>query len=443
MSKYTKEQILKIVEEEDVKFIRLQFTDVLGTLKNVAITSTQLPKVLDEGMMFDGSSIQGFVRIEESDMYLKPDLDTFVIFPWRPQKGKVARFICDIYTPAGEPFVGDPRYILRKTIEEAKEMGFDFNVGNECEFFLFHTDEDGNPTTLTNDKAGYFDLAPVDNGEDARREICLTLEEMGYEIEASHHEVAEGQHEIDFKYDNALTTADNVMTFKLVVKTIAQKYGLHATFMPKPIFGINGSGMHTNMSLFKDGKNAFADTSDELGLSPTAYSYIAGVLEHVAGITAVTNPLVNSYKRLVPGYEAPCYIAWSASNRSDIIRIPAARGAGTRVELRSPDPSTNPYLCLALCLAAGLDGIKKGHKAPESVDVNMFKLTQAERDDMGIKNLPGSLKEALEAMEADGLAETVLGEHIYNAFVKCKNREWDSFRTSVSQWEIDEYIIKY
>lgn len=443
MAKYTKEQILKLVEEQDVKFIRLQFTDVLGTFKNVAITVSQLPKVLDDGMMFDGSSIEGFVRIEESDMYLKPDLDTFAIFPWRPQKGKVARFICDVYTPSGEPFAGDPRYILRKTMAEAKELGYDFNVGNECEFFLFHTDENGNPTTLTNDRASYFDLAPVDNGEDARREICLTLEEMGYEIEASHHEVAEGQHEIDFKYDNALATADNVITFKLVVKTIAQKYGLHATFMPKPIFGINGSGMHTNMSLFKDGKNAFADPSDELGLSKTAYSYIAGVLEHVAGITAVTNPLVNSYKRLVPGYEAPCYIAWSASNRSDIIRIPASRGAGTRVELRSPDPSTNPYLCLALCLAAGLDGIKRNLSAPDSVDVNMFKMTQAERDAMGIKNLPGSLKEALDVMEADGLAKKVLGNHVYDAFVGCKKSEWDGFRTFVSQWEIDQYIIKY
>lgn len=443
MAKYTKKDIMRIVEEQDVKFIRLQFTDVLGSLKNVAVTVSQLPKILEEGMMFDGSSIEGFARIEESDMYLKPDLDTFVIFPWRPQQGKVARFICDVYTPSGEPFAGDPRYILKKTMAEAKELGYEFNVGNECEFFLFHTDENGVPTTITNDEAGYFDLAPVDNGEDARRDICLTLEEMGYEIEASHHEVAEGQHEIDFKYDNALTTADNVMTFKLVVKTIAQKYGLHATFMPKPIFGINGSGMHTNMSLFKDGKNAFFDEKDSLQLSKTAYSYIAGVIEHVAGITAVTNPLVNSYKRLVPGYEAPCYIAWSASNRSDIIRIPASRGAGTRVELRSPDPSTNPYLCLALCLAAGLDGIKKNLDAPKSVDINMFKMTQEERDEMGIKNLPGNLKEALETMEKDGLAKAVLGDHVYNAFVNCKNAEWDSFRTFVSQWEIDEYICKY
>jgi len=443
MNKYTEEQILKIVEEQDVKFIRLQFTDVLGQLKNIAVTVSQLPKILKEGMMFDGSSIEGFARIEESDMYLKPDLDTFVIFPWRPQQGKVARFICDVYTPSEEPFVGDPRYILKKTMAEAKELGYEFNVGNECEFFLFHTDENGIPTTITNDKAGYFDLAPIDSGENARRDICLTLEQMGYEIEASHHEVAEGQHEIDFKYDNALATADNVMTFKLVVKSVAQKYGLHATFMPKPIFGINGSGMHTNMSLFKDGKNSFADTTDSLGLSQTAYSYIAGVLEHIAGITAITNPLVNSYKRLVPGYEAPCYIAWSASNRSDIIRIPASRGAGTRVELRSPDPSTNPYLCLATCLAAGIDGIKRNLEVPKSVDVNMFAMSQAERDIMGIKSLPGSLKEALETMEKDGLAKKVLGDHAYKAFVRCKENEWDRFRTNISQWELDEYLVIY
>ena len=385
MAKYTKEQIMEIVKEQDIKFIRLQFTGVLGKLKNVAVTASQLPKILNEGMMFDGSSIEGFVRIEESDMYLKPDLDTFVVFPWRPQHGKVARFICDVCTPSGEPFEGDPRYILKKTMAQAKQMGYDFNVGNECEFFLFHMDENGKPTTVTNDEAGYFDLGPIDNGEDARRDICLTLEEMGYEIEASHHEVAAGQHEIDFKYDNALITADNVMTFKLVVKTIAKKYGLHATFMPKPIFGINGSGMHTNMSLFKDGKNAFYDENDSLKLSKEAYSFIAGVLEHVAGITAITNPLVNSYKRLVPGYEAPCYIAWSASNRSDIIRIPASRGAGTRVELRSPDPSTNPYLCLAVCLAAGLDGINRNLSAPESVDENVFKMTQKQRNELGVK----------------------------------------------------------
>lgn len=443
MAKYTKEQIIQLCKEQDVEFIRLQFIDVLGIPKNVAVTSSQLEKVLTDGMMFDGSSIEGFARIEESDMYLKPDLDTFVIYPWRPQTGKVARFICDVYTPAGEPFDGDPRGILKKQMEEAKKLGYEFNVGNECEFFLFQTDENGRPTTKTNDEAGYFDLDPIDMGTDARRDICLTLEQMGFEIEASHHEVAEGQHEIDFKYADALTTADNVVTFRLAVKTIAKKYGLHATFIPKPIFGINGSGMHTNMSLFKDGKNAFFDPAGELQLSDTAYSFIAGVLKHVAGITAVTNPLVNSYKRLVPGYEAPCYIAWSASNRTDIIRIPASRGAGTRVELRSPDPTTNPYLCLACCLAAGMDGIKNNLPAPDSVDVNLFKSTQEERDALGVKNLPGSLYEALKIMEEDGLVKEVLGEHAYNAFYTSKMKEWDSFRMFVSQWELDEYMTIY
>ncbi|MBQ9604155.1 MAG: type I glutamate--ammonia ligase, partial [Firmicutes bacterium] len=404
---------------------------------------SQLERILEDGMMFDGSSIEGFARIEESDMYLKPDLDTFVIYPWRPQQGKVARFICDVYTPEGEPFPGCPRGILKKVLKEAEEMGYDFNVGNELEFFLFQTDENGRPTTKTNDEAGYFDLDPVDLGTNARRDICLTLEEMGFEIEASHHEVAEGQHEIDFKYANALKTADNVVAFRLVVKTIAKKYGLHATFMPKPIFGINGSGMHTNMSLFKEGKNVFYDPSDALGLSNTAYSFIAGVLKHVAGFTAVTNPLVNSYKRLVPGYEAPCYIAWSASNRTDIIRIPASRGAGTRVELRSPDPATNPYLCLAVCLAAGLDGIKNNMSAPESVDINLYRSTQEERDALGVKNLPGSLYEAIVAMEQDGLVREVLGEHCYKAFVKSKKAEWDQFRMFVSQWEIQEYLSNY
>ena len=428
MAKYTKDQIIQICKEQDVEFIRLQFIDVLGIPKNVAVTSSQLEKVLTDGMMFDGSSIEGF---------------TFVIYPWRPQTGKVARFICDVYTPAGEPFDGDPRGILKKQMEEAKKLGYEFNVGNECEFFLFQTDENGRPTTKTNDEAGYFDLDPVDMGTDARRDICLTLEQMGFEIEASHHEVAEGQHEIDFKYADALTTADNVVTFRLAVKTIAKKYGLHATFIPKPIFGINGSGMHTNMSLFKDGKNAFFDPAGELQLSDTAYSFIAGVLKHVAGITAVTNPLVNSYKRLVPGYEAPCYIAWSASNRTDIIRIPASRGAGTRVELRSPDPSTNPYLCLACCLAAGMDGIKNNLPAPDSVDVNLFKSTQEERDALGVKNLPGSLYEALKTMEEDGLVKEVLGEHAYNAFYTSKMKEWDSFRMFVSQWELDEYMTIY
>lgn len=443
MSGYTKEQVLQECKEQGVEFIRLQFIDIMGIPKNIAITFSQLERVLNDGMMFDGSSIEGFARIEESDMYLRPDPSTFVIYPWRPQTNKVARLICDVYTPNGERFMGDPRNILKKTMEEAEAMGYTFNVGNECEFFLFQTDDEGRPTTITNDEASYFDLDPVDLGTDARRDICLTLEKMGFEIEASHHEVAIGQHEIDFKYADALKTADNVITFKTAVKTIAKKYGLHATFMPKPIFGINGSGMHTNMSLFKDGKNAFYDPSDDLQLSPIAYSFIAGVLEHVAGITAITNPTVNSYKRLVPGYEAPCYIAWSASNRTDIIRIPASRGAGTRVELRSPDPATNPYLALACCLAAGLDGIKRNLPAPKSVDVNLYNSTQAERDELGVKNLPGSLFEAIEAMEKDGLVKSVLGDHAYNAFITSKRKEWDSFRMFVSQWELDAYLSNY
>ena len=443
MSKYSKEDIKRMVEENDVKFIRLQFTDVLGKFKNVAVASSQLDKILNDGMMFDGSSIEGFARIEESDMYLKPDLDTFVIFPWRPQTGKVARFICDVYRPDGTPFEGCPRYILKKTLEEAKAMGYEFNVGNELEFFLFQVDEDGHPTTVTNDRAGYFDLAPIDNGSNARRDICLNLEEMGFEIEASHHECAAGQHEIDFKYAGALETADNVTTFRMVVKTIAQKYGLHATFMPKPIFGIAGSGMHTNMSLFKDGKNAFYNPDDKLGLSKEAYSFIAGVLEHIKGITAITNPLVNSYKRLVPGYEAPCYIAWSASNRTDIIRIPASRGVGTRIELRSPDPTTNPYLCLALCLAAGLDGIKRNLKCPDSVDENLFALTKEEIEERGIESLPETLYEALKFMKEDKMVKEVLGEHVYKAFRSCKKKEWNEYKTYVSSWETEKYMTIY
>lgn len=444
MSNFTKEKILQICKEESVSFVRLQFIDVMGIAKNIAISTQQLERVLDNGMMFDGSSIEGFARIEESDMYLKPDLDTFTIYPWFPEDSKVARIICDVYSVDGKPFSGDPRTILKNTLKRAEDMGYTFNVGNECEFFLFETDELGRPTTKTNDDADYFDMDPVDLGTNARRDICLTLEKMGFEVEASHHEAAAGQHEIDFKYDYALKTADNVITFKTVVKTIAKQYGLHATFMPKPIYGINGSGMHTNMSLFdKDGNNVFYDPTDELGLSKIAYSFIAGLLEHVCGITAITNPLVNSYKRLVPGYEAPCYVAWSASNRTDIIRIPASRGAGTRIELRSPDTATNPYLCLAVCLAAGLDGIERCLECPPSVDENVFKLTDEERAAKGVVSLPGSLNQALKAMVDDGLVKEVLGKHAYNAFYTSKKKEWDSFRTYVSQWEIDHYIKAY
>ena len=444
MSRYTKDDIFRMVEEEDVEFIRLQFTDIFGTLKNIAITSSQLEKALDNKCMFDGSSVEGFVRIEESDMYLYPDYDTFEIFPGSPQQGKVARLICDVYTPDGKPFEGDPRWILKKTIKEANEMGYRFDVGPECEFFLFHTDDNGLPTTLSHEKAGYFDLGPNDLGENIRRDMVLTLEEMGFEIEASHHEVAPAQHEIDFKYDEVLKTADNIQTFKMTVKTIAKRHGLYATFMPKPKFGISGSGMHINMSLAtEEGKNIFADENGKIGLSDDAYHFIAGIMKHARGMSAITNPLVNSYKRLVPGYEAPVYIAWSAKNRSPLIRIPASRGNGTRVELRNPDPTANPYLVLALCLAAGLDGIKNKIEVPESVDCNIYEMTPGERRAAGIENMPADLKEAVDCLVADEFLCSVLGEHITTKYVEAKMKEWENYTTRVSQWEIDEYLYKY
>ena len=443
MSKYTGEDIIRLVADEDVEFIRMQFTDIFGQLKNVAITASQIKKAVSNEIMIDGSSIEGFVRIHESDQYLRPDLDSFTILPWRPQHGKVARLICDVYNPDGTPFVGDPRGVLRKMLAKAEAMGYSFNVGPEAEFFLFQTDEEGKPTTKTGDEAGYFDLGPLDHGEGTRREICMMLEQMGFEIEASHHEVAQGQHEIDFKYAEALHTADNIMTFKLAVKSIAQKNGLHATFIPKPVFGINGSGMHTNMSLFKDGKNVFFDETGDKKLSKDAYHFIAGLLAHVQGMAAITNPLVNSYKRLVPGYEAPCYTAWSASNRSALIRIPAARGQSTRVELRCPDPACNPYLALAVCLAAGLDGIEKQLTPPAEITENIFKMTPEAREAKGISSLPGSLKDAIDAMLADKLVCDTLGEHVVENYVEGKLKEWDAYRTHVSAWEIDKYIINY
>lgn len=444
MTGYTKEDIIRIVREEDIKFIRLQFTDIFGQLKNVAITASQIEKAVNDQIMFDGSSIEGFVRIDESDQYLYPDLKSFRIFPWRPQHGKVARLICDVHNPDGSPFVGDPRYVLKRVIQKAKDMGFDrFNVGPEAEFFLFQTDEEGKPTTKTNDEAGYFDLGPLDHGESTRREICLALEQMDFEIEASHHEVAQGQHEIDFKYAEALHAADNIMTFKLTVKTLAQKNGLHATFMPKPIFGIAGSGMHINMSLFRDGRNMFYDPDGEKGLSKTAYSFIAGIMAHMKGMAAITNPLVNSYKRLVPGYEAPCYMAWSASNRSALIRIPATRGQSTRVELRCPDPSCNPYLALAVCLAAGLDGIEKGMTPPPEITDNIFAMTPATRKRRGIEALPGSLEEALVYLKKDKLIMNTLGEHVATQYITGKEAEWDEYCTRVSSWERDKYMINY
>ncbi|PLX51095.1 MAG: type I glutamate--ammonia ligase [Desulfobulbaceae bacterium] len=441
----TKDEILEIVEREKINFFRMQFIDVNGFQKNVAIPRSQLEKALDGGIMFDGSSIDGFARINESDMFLKPDFNTFVVLPWRNKDGiAAARLICDVHLPDGSPYEGCPRVALKRSLAAAKEMGFTMNIGTEAEFFLFERDEDGNSSTVTNDTAGYFSLDPEDLGNDCRREIIETLEAMGFEIEASHHEVAEGQHEINFKYSDALTACDNTVTFKWVVKAVARKYGLHATFMPKPIFGINGSGMHTNQSLFNlDGTNAFEDTSDSQGLSEVAYQYIAGIIKNARGFAAVTNPLVNSYKRLVPGYEAPVYIAWSASNRSSLVRIPASRGLGTRVEVRNPDPTCNPYLAVAMMLNSGLDGIKNKLTPPASVDVNIFAMTPDEKEVAGIPSLPGTLAEALDELEASPIARETLGNHIFEKYIEGKRKEWDNYRTAITSWELENYLNLY
>lgn len=439
----SREDILKLVEENDVKFIRLQFTDIFGIGKNVAITKQQLESALDNQIMFDGSSVEGFVRIEESDMYLYPDFDSFVILPWKPQQGREARLICDVYTPEGKPFQGDPRNVLRRAIDEAKEMGYEFFIGPECEFFLFDLDEKGRPTTTTNDEAGYFDLGNLDGGEECRRDISLVLEEMGFDIEASHHECADGQHEIDFKYDEALVTADRIITFKTVVKTIAKNHNLHATFMPKPLFGTHGSGMHINMSLSKDGENIFYDANKENGLSGEALSFIAGIMEHIGPMTSITNPLVNSYKRLVPGYEAPCYVAWSNSNRTPLIRIPNSRGAATRVELRNPDPAANPYLVIASCLMAGLDGIKRGLKAPDPVDENIYHMSEEELAAKKIDALPKSLDDAIELTKNSEFMKKTLGAHVHSNYVRAKEKELLDYNRRVTKWEIENYLVIY
>ena len=442
-SAYTREDILRIVKEENIRFVRLQFTDIFGKLKNVAITTSQLEKALAGQIMLDGSSIEGFVRIEESDQYLRPDLNSFTIFPWSGEGGRIARLICSVCNADRSPFVGDPRNVLQRQLSAAAELGYTFNVGPECEFFLFRVDEDGKPTRITNDESGYFDLNPGDTGEAVRRDVCLALEEMGFEIEASHHETAPGQHEIDFKYAGAMHAADNIKTFEVVVKTYALKNGLHATFMPKPIFGVAGSGMHTNMSLFRDGKNAFYDPEGRYGLSDTALHFIAGLMTHIRGLTAITNPLINSYKRLVAGFEAPCYVAWSATNRSALIRIPTARGNSTRVELRSPDSACNPYLALACCLAAGLDGIRRELTPPEPVTSSIFDMSAEERAAAGIGNLPGTLDEALNELTADSLLMDTLGEHVSRAYIDGKRREWAEYCTAVTDWELNRYFIKY
>src|SRR5210317_90832 len=441
----TREEIMAIVEEKNINFFRLQFVDIFGFMKNIAIPLSQIKKALDGQMMFDGSSIDGFVRINESDMYLKPDFDTFLVLPWRVRDNiNAARIICDVHKSDGTPFTGCPRVNLKRVLAEARELGFTMNVGTECEFFLFQEDAQGNLKTETGDVAGYFDVDPEDKGINCRREIIETLESMGFEVEASHHEVAEGQHEINFKYADALAAADNTVTFKWVVRSIAAKHGLHATFMPKPVFGINGSGMHTNQSLFNlDGTNAFFDENGPLKLSETAYQYIAGIMKNARGFTAVTNPLVNSYKRLVPGYEAPVYVAWSASNRSALMRIPASRGLGTRVEVRCPDPTCNPYLAFAMMLNSGLDGVKNKLTPPPSTDVNIYSMTPNQMKRAKIKSMPASLLEALEELKKNKIAKETLGPHIFEKYVESKEKEWDSFRIHVTDWELENYLKIY
>ncbi|WP_404328323.1 type I glutamate--ammonia ligase [Mesobacillus maritimus] len=438
------EQIKETITEKSVELLHLQFVDLEGILKHVTVTTVQLEDVVEGKMMFDGSSITGFSPINQSDLYLQPDLHTFAVLPWTVEEGySEARFLCSVKNPDGSLFKGDTRNVLKKTMERAADHGYTISVGPELEFFLFKTDEDGYPTRELGDRAGYFEPSPHDLGERVRLEIYRALKAMGFTIEASHHEVAEGQHEINFKYADALTAADLATTYKWVVKTVAKKFGLHATFMPKPAFGINGSGMHVNMSFFEGSQNAFYDSSDELELSEKAYQFIAGVLENVKSFAAVTNPLVNSYKRLVPGYEAPCYLAWSASNRSALIRIPAKRGLATRVELRCPDPSSNPYLTFAVIAAAGLDGIEKRLEVPAPVNEDIFHMTDDRRAELGIENLPGSLKEAIVELEASEFGAKALGEHVYSEYVSLKTAEWDRYRTAVHSWEIENYQAKF
>lgn len=445
MRHYTKQDIIRMVEEEDVEFIRLQFTDMFGNFKNMAVTTSQLDKVLANQCVFNGSAIEGFLSMQEPDMYLYPDLDTFEIFPWRPQQGKVARFICDVYRPDGTPFAGDSRYILKKIVRQAKEMGYLFKAGPECEFFLFDLTQDGNATTETKERGSFFDIGPVDAGENARREMVLTLEEMGFEVEASYHANAPAQHEIDFKYDDGVSTADNLMTFRMAVRTIARRHGLHATFMPKPKSGVDGSGMHLNLSLHDaNGVNIFSDETAPEGLSEAGRQFIAGLLKHIDAITAITNPLVNSYKRLVPGYGAPVYIAWSAAaNRTALVRTGLKRGKVNRIELRCPDPSANPYLALAVCLAAGLDGIRNKLTPPERVDGNIFAMSDAERAALGIRSLPEHLVYALDALERDALLKEVLGGELMENYLAAKRAEWKEYRTTVSEWEVGQYLDRF
>ncbi|MBN2109982.1 MAG: glutamine synthetase [Methanosarcinaceae archaeon] len=439
MKTSNKEDVIKAIETYNVKFIRLQFTDIQGIVKDVEIPVTQIEKALTTGISFDGSSIEGMVRIDESDMVLRPDTKTFAILPWGNGKDVVARMICDVYLPDGKQFEADPRYVLKKIMGEAQELGYQLNVGPELEFFLF-AKEDGKATTIPNDYGRYFEFAPTDLAEDIRRDIVLTLTELNFDIEASHHEVAFGQHEIDFKYDDALSTADNVVTFKYVTRTIAKTYGLHATFMPKPIASENGSGMHINLSLSKDGTNAFYDPDADMQISDTARYFIAGILDHIKAICCIANPLVNSYKRLIPGYEAPVYITWSGANRSSLIRIPSPRGNSTRTELRSPDPSCNPYLTFAAILAAGLEGIKNRKEPPRIMDQNVFDLSPAELKKMSIETLPSTINESCDCLEKDELLREKFGAHVHNNILRLARAEWDAYRIQVHDWEVNRYL---
>ena len=439
-----KKTILERCQAEGVRFLRLTFTDIDGIIKNVEVPASQFEKALDGQIMFDGSSIEGFTRIEESDMLLRPDAETFAIYPWATPYGKVGRLICDVYNPDDTPFAGCPRLALKKVVERANKKGWTMMAGPEAEFFLFRRGGDGSPNHDTHDVGGYFDLTPVDLGEDARRDIVEVLESMGFEVEAAHHEVAPGQHEIDFRYADAITTADNVTTFRFVVKKVAKDHNLHATFMPKPIYKVNGSGMHTHQSLFdKKGNNVFFDPKGKNELSKAARGYIAGILDHARAFVAVTNPLVNSYKRLVPGYEAPVNVAWSEKNRSPLVRVPARRGLGTRCEVRMPDPACNPYLALAVMLASGLDGIERGLDCGDPVDRNIFEMSEREKKRLRIKQLPGSLAEALDNLERDTVVRAALGEHIFTNFLRNKREEWHRYISVVHGWEREQYLEKY
>ncbi len=439
----TKAEIQKICKAEGVRFMRLQFTDIHGANKNVEVPSSQFAKALDGEIMFDGSSIEGFTRIEESDMLLHPDLDTFRVFPFNGEQGKVARLVCDVKQPDGSDFDGDPRTCLKRQVARAKKLGYELMVGPEVEFFLFHLDPEGAPSVRTHDVGAYFDLAPVDKGEECRRDVVMALEAMGFEVEAAHHEVAHGQHEIDFRYGDAVGTADNVATFRFLVRHVAREHGLHATFMPKPIFGQNGSGMHCHQSLFKGKTNAFFDAKAEYQLSRVAMHYIGGILRHAKGFVAITNPIVNSYKRLVPGYEAPTNVAWSERNRSPMVRIPARRGIGTRCEVRLPDPSCNPYLAFAVMLAAGLDGVTQKLDPGPPVNKNVFQMSQREKRRLKIDELPATLSDALDALEKDKVIMDALGPHLAESYIAGKRQVWTEFLATVHPWELDRYLSYY